>query len=331
MSDYSLKSLLDKGEQALAPCIWDCMSARAAEVCGYNAMLLSSALFAYSCAGIPDIGLITLDEVEWAVKRITESSPLPLIIDAEDGYGTTTLHCYRSVQRLIRAGASALTIEDSVPLRGTERFFGFDEAGNQIHIDPGHAADVVPQKEWLSKIEAALEAASGTDAIIIARTHAYYSEGFDEAMDRAVKATKLGAPMTYVSIPHWQNNYDTCKTIAKRLPGWKMYGDVFSKDGVTDITLDDAMNMGFNLVTLHCLSYGSFFGMCDFGKHNFENRSTVYSDNLRTGGEYLKKEMLAMQDYNSQKMLSIEKRCFAKADEYASRHAPAVSSRQELW
>lgn len=326
MAKESLKEILERGEQVFAPCIWDCLSARAAEVCGYKASLLSSCLFAWSAAGIPDFGLVTLDEVEWAVKRISEATALPLIIDAEDGYGPTTLHCYRAIDRLTKAGASAFTIEDSVAIRGTERHFTYDEKGNRI--DGNKPSGIISEKAWLSKIEAALAATEGTDAMIIARTHAYSSEGLDAAIDRAAKATKLGAQMTYVAIPHWQDNRPLCRKIAERLPGWKMYGDVFSRDGKTDIELDEAMQLGFNLVTMHCFQFGAFYGMCDVGKHNIQNGNTIYSDELRKGGDWLKKEMLEMQDYHSAKMLEIEKKCFDKAEEFYNRPAAFSASMQ---
>lgn len=325
--NVSLKSLLQTGEQIFAPSVWDCMSARAAEITGYKAILLSSACLAWSSCGVPDIGLLSLDEYEWVVQRIASSSPLALIIDAEEGLGPTPLHTYRTVKRLIQAGASAFTIEDSVPIRGSERVFALDENGQRRRI--AGPSPVLDERDWLARTEAALEAIKGTDAMLIARTHAYSSLGLEAAIDRAVKATEMGAEMTYVSIPHWQNNYETCKRIAERLPGWKMYGDIFSKDGKSDIEMEDAKRMGYNLVTVHFLEYGSFYGMCDFAKHSMIDQSTIYADTHPRGGSFLSKEMVQMERYNVEDWLSMEKRCNEIGEKAANEPAPFSASAQE--
>ena len=85
-SKTTLKQLLKEG-RVFAPCIWDCMSAKAAEMAGFKATLLSSGCMSFSMQGMPDLGLLTLDEVLMMTERITNISPLPLIVDAEDGYG----------------------------------------------------------------------------------------------------------------------------------------------------------------------------------------------------------------------------------------------------
>ena len=109
-------------EQVFAPCIWDCFSARAAELTGYHATLLSGGALGFSASGVPDIGLMTAEELIWATERITSYSPLPLVVDADDGYGETSLNAYRTTARLVRAGAMAVTIDDTTGVRGYERW-----------------------------------------------------------------------------------------------------------------------------------------------------------------------------------------------------------------
>ncbi len=113
---------LVKEEQIFAPCVWDCRTARAAELCGYKALMLSGGQLAESVAGLPDIGLITADDLVQSVERICNYSSLPLIVDADDGFGETPLATWRLVTRLIKAGAKGCTIDDTTGIRGWNRW-----------------------------------------------------------------------------------------------------------------------------------------------------------------------------------------------------------------
>ena len=90
----SFKELVAK-EQIFAPCIWDCRTARAAELAGFKAALLSGGQLAESVVGLPDIGMITADDLVQSTERICNYSSLPIIIDADDGFGETPLTRYR--------------------------------------------------------------------------------------------------------------------------------------------------------------------------------------------------------------------------------------------
>ena len=260
----SLKELLSKG-QVFAPCIWDCVTARSAELSGFNATVLSSGALSWSMLGMPDLGLLTVDEVVFATERIARYSSIPLIIDAEDGYGESPIHTYRTVSRLAKAGAMAVMIDDTTGIRGWER---------QLYQDT-RLYQTIPEKNWLAKLDAAMSACEGTDCMLIARTEAKFKSGLDVAIDRCLAAEKLGAPMT---LAIGLQGVEDAKAVAERVHGWKMYPDVKSKNGVTDIDLKTAADLGFNLVTMHYMEKAVEFGLMKYGLENAKNGSTVFSD-----------------------------------------------------
>ena len=277
MEKLILKELMAKG-QVVAPCVWDCMSAKAAELSGYKALMLSSTCLANSMLGMPDFGLMNVEEVIFAVERISTTSPLPVILDGEDGYGESPILVYRNVKRLAKAGAQAITIDDSVGARGWERFlYACDVRGvgyDQISFENANRK-VLDKTKWYQKIKAAVAGCEGTDCMIIARTHAYLATGLDESIERCVRASELGA---HITLCYGITNLEQGKKVAEALPGWKMWGDDQSKDGVPLVSLKDAADLGFNLVTNHCLESGAMWGMMMHGVNNVKNGNTVFSD-----------------------------------------------------
>jgi methylisocitrate lyase len=299
----TLRELISK-EQVFAPCIWDCFSAGAAEVAGYKATLLSGGALAHSMIGAPDIGLLTADELTWATERIASYSPLPLIVDADEGYGESPLNAYRTASRLARAGAMAITIQDTTGVRGYERWgqrFRSDVAsGKQEKIE--HS--VVSTDTWLAKLKASLLGLRGTDCMLIARTDSKLELGLDEAIDRCVKAAALGADMTLII---GLRSLEECRKVAAAVPGPKMYPDVGSAHGVPDVRLEDVAALGFNLVTMHYLERASAYGMYDFSKHVIADRNTVYADSHAFGGLSPEEQRRVMQ--SDRKWLELEREC----------------------
>ncbi len=273
----TLRQLLESG-QVFAPCVWDGFSLRAAELTGFKAALLSGGALGQSIGGLPDVGLMTAEELIWATERLAAYSPLPLIVDADDGYGETAIGAYRTAGRLARAGAMAVTIDDTTGWRGYERW------GRQLR---GGAKDgeidhpVVSRETFLAKMRASLEACADTDCMLIARTESKLKYGLDEAIERLVRAVELGAEMTLVI---GLMNLDEAETVARALPGWKMYPDVGSIAGVPDARLEDLAALGYNLVTMHYLEKAAMFGMLDYGRHVIAEGTTVYPDCHDMGG-----------------------------------------------
>ena len=174
-----LRKLLAADEILVAPGVFSPAVARLAEKAGFKAAYLSGAGFS-SLMGLPDLGIITLPEVARATREITSQVGIPLIVDADTGFGEA-LNVARTVKELSAMGAAALHIEDQVLPK---------KCG---HLD---GKEVVEVDEMLKKIVSAKEAA-GTDMVIIARTDARGVEGLDSAIERARSYSKAGAEMVF--------------------------------------------------------------------------------------------------------------------------------------
>ena len=269
----SMFDLLKEGQQ-FCPCVWDCYSTHAVQLTGFKSVLLSGAAVAASNLGVPDLGIMTVDELLWVTERLCNFADVPVIVDFDEGYGDSPLNVYHNVERLIKAGAKGLTLDDGMGMRGWQRLGYAQQHGVKPY-------QVFPTEHWLAKVKAALAAIEGTDCMLIARTECRPLYGLDEAIDRCARAADLGAPMTLINRLY---NIDECRKVAERIPGWKMYPDVIATNGVPEVELEDIEKLGFNLVTMHYLEKGSMWGMMDYGKHNIANRSTVYSMEHDMGG-----------------------------------------------
>lgn len=283
-------------EQLFVPCIWDCMSAKAVEATGFKAMLLSSAAVSYSLIGRPDIGLISMTEMVRVCDNIASYSPVPIIVDGDEGFGDSPANVYRTCQMFAKAGAKAITIDDQMGIRGYER--GIEQGPD--------ACPIVSRELYLAKIAAAVEALQGTDCALIARTCAKRRLGLDEAMERVRAAVELGAQMSMII---GLCSLDECKKVAEIVPGIKMYPDVVSRNGVPDVELDDIDALGFKLVSMHYLEKGAMYGMLDFGKKNFAAKNTVYSDEHDMGG-MTSGEIWDSCTYQHRWWFALEDRCY---------------------
>jgi 2-methylisocitrate lyase-like PEP mutase family enzyme len=169
----------------VAPGVYDAFGAVMAEGAGFSAAYLSGASIAYTRFGRPDIGLIGMDEVAQRLSQITERTPLPLIVDADTGYGNA-LNVQRTVRLFERNGASAIQLEDQ-----------------QLPKRCGHlkGKTLVPAGEMVGKIKAALDARRDDGTLIVARTDAIAVEGIDAALDRAERYAEAGADILFVEAP----------------------------------------------------------------------------------------------------------------------------------
>ncbi|WP_298439164.1 methylisocitrate lyase [Geobacter sp.] len=152
-----------------------------AERCGFRALYLSGAGVANACFGLPDLGMTTLTDVLEEVRRITGVSRLPLLVDADTGWG----HAFmigRTVREMIRAGAAAIHIEDQV-------------AAKRCGHRPGKA--LVPTAEMVDRIRAAVDARTDPAFVIMARTDALATEGVEGAIERACRYREAGADMLF--------------------------------------------------------------------------------------------------------------------------------------
>jgi len=156
-------------------------TARMAERTGYRALYLSGGGVAANSLGMPDLAISTLEDVLTDVRRITDVTSLPLLVDIDTGWGGA-FNIARTIRAMIKAGAAAVHIEDQV---GTKR------CGHR----PGK--EVVPKDEMVDRVKAAVDARSDPSFVIMARTDALAGEGIDAAIDRAVAYVDAGADMIF--------------------------------------------------------------------------------------------------------------------------------------
>ena len=155
--------------------------ARLAERSGYRAIYLSGGGVAAGSLGVPDLGISTLDDVLTDVRRFTDASSLPLLVDADTGFGSA-FNIARTVRSLIKFGAGAMHIEDQVQAK---------RCGHR----PGK--EIVPRQEMVDRIKAAVDARSDPAFVIMARTDALAVEGLEAAIDRARACVEAGADMIF--------------------------------------------------------------------------------------------------------------------------------------
>jgi len=181
----SLSALINDKSILIAPGVYDALSTTIAEKVGAKCLYLSGASIAYTRFASPDIGLVTMSEVNDTLSLITDKTELPVIVDADNGFGNA-LNMQRTMRVFERSGASALQIEDqSFPKRC------------------GHLAgkSLISKDEMMGKIKAAVDARQNEETLIIARTDARSVEGLDQAFERAESYIEAGADVLFIEAP----------------------------------------------------------------------------------------------------------------------------------
>ena len=185
MTMTSLRSRFQRPEIVVAPGCYDALSALLIERAGFSAAYLSGASIAYTRFGRPDIGLVSMTEVADSIGTIRERVAIPLIVDADTGFGNA-LNVIRTVKLFANRGATAIQLEDQTTPKRC-----------------GHLADkaLIPTAEMVGKLKAALDARPDAETLIIARTDAIAVEGFVAALDRADAYLAAGADMLFIEAP----------------------------------------------------------------------------------------------------------------------------------
>lgn len=153
-----------------------------AQRAGYQAIYLSGGGVAAGSLGLPDLGISTLDDVLTDIRRITDVCPLPLLVDADIGFGSSAFNVARTVKSISKAGVAALHIEDQI---------GAKRCGHR----PNKA--IVSKEEMVDRIRAAVDARTDPNFVIMARTDALAVEGLEAAIDRAQAYVEAGADMLF--------------------------------------------------------------------------------------------------------------------------------------
>src|SRR5437016_11127632 len=178
------RDLLKRERMVVAPGAYDCITARLIERAGFDAVYMTGAGTA-ATLGYPDFGLVTMSEMVANAGRIATAVDLPVIADADTGYGNE-LNVVRTVREYEQTGVAGIHIEDQ----------GFPKKCG--HLDD---KEIVPREDWLAKIRAAAGSRRDPDFLVIARTDARAVAGFDEAIARANAAIAAGADMAFVEAP----------------------------------------------------------------------------------------------------------------------------------
>jgi len=184
-----LRQLLNAPGIIVAPGAYDGFSAHLIEAAGFKAVYMTGAGTAASHLGMPDLGLATLTEMADHARHLTAAITLPLIADADTGYGNA-LNVVRTVHEYERAGVAGLHIEDQVAPKKCGHI-----AGKQI----------IPAKEFAEKIRAAAENRTDPDFVIIARTDARAVTSLDDAIERANLCREAGADVIFVEAPQTED------------------------------------------------------------------------------------------------------------------------------
>jgi len=185
MKDERLFSMVQSKELILAPGVYDALAAKIVEAQGFDAVYMTGYGTSAAMFGLPDIGLLTMTEMADNAARIADAVAIPVIADADTGYGNA-VNVVRTVRQYEKAGVAAIQLEDQTwPKRC------------------GHMAgkSVIETAEMAGKIRAAVDARKDRKLLIIARTDAIATHGFDQAIERVHKYAEAGADVLFIEAP----------------------------------------------------------------------------------------------------------------------------------
>lgn len=226
---HQLRLLLAEQQTILAPGAYDAMSARLIEAAGFPVVYMTGFGVAASMLGRPDVGLTSMSEMLDSARRIVQAVGVPVIADADTGYGNA-LNVVRTVREYEAAGLAAIQLEDQVSPKRCGHMSG---------------KQVIAVNEMAGKIRAAVAARRSRDFIVIARTDARALEGIDAAIARARLYYQAGADMLFVEAPQ---SKDEIELIARKLSGVPLLFN-WAEGGMTPpIPIELLRSLGFRLV-----------------------------------------------------------------------------------
>ena len=236
------RDLLNQGGMIIAPGAYDCVTAKLIEQAGFAAVYMTGAGTA-ATLGYPDFGLVTMSEMVANAGRLVAAVGVPVIADADTGYGNE-LNVFRTVREFESRGVAGIHIEDQ-----------------EFPKKCGHleGKQVIPREDYLAKIRAAVAARRDANFMIIARTDARAVVGLDEAIARANGALASGADMAFVEAPQTVEEV----TAVPRLVSGPCLLNVVRGGKTPDIDLRHAEQLGYKLAIVPGLLIKSVVGICD--------------------------------------------------------------------
>jgi 2,3-dimethylmalate lyase len=221
--------MLAGSEPVLAPGAYDALTARLVERSGFEAVYMTGFGTAASLLGRPDVGLLTLSEMVDNARRIVQAVGVPVIADADNGYGNP-INVIRTVREYETAGVSAIHLEDQVAPK---------KCG---HIE---GKQVIAAGEMVEKVHAAVEARRSEDFVIIARTDARVVEGMDGALERARRYHEAGADVLFVEAPESE---EEVTAVAEAFPDVPLLFNWAEGGKTPPVPLDRLKELGFRLI-----------------------------------------------------------------------------------
>jgi 2-methylisocitrate lyase-like PEP mutase family enzyme len=223
-----LRQMLAGKRAVMAPGVVDAMYARLVAEAGFEAMYMTGAGTSATRLGYPDVGLLTMTEMVDNATRIADASDVPLIADADNGFGGP-LNVRRAIQLYERGGVAAIHLEDQVLPKRCGHL-----AGKQL----------VPAADMVAKVKAAVDARIDQDFVVIARTDALAVEGRNAAFDRAELYREAGADVIFIESP----GPDDLAHIAPRFPGIPLLYNMATSGKTPFLTRSEIEELGFKLI-----------------------------------------------------------------------------------
>ena len=224
-----LREMLARPEPLLAPGAYDSLSARLIEQAGFEVVYMTGFGTSASLLGRPDVGLLSFGEMVDNARRIAHAVDVPVIADADNGYGSP-INVIRTVREYEAAGVAAIHIEDQVAPK---------KCG---HMQNKH---VVEAEEMVQKVHAAVEARHSDDFLIIARTDARAVEGLDRALERARRYREAGADVLFVEAPESE---DEVVAVAKAFPGVPLLLNWAEGGKTPPLSRERLQELGYSLI-----------------------------------------------------------------------------------
>ena len=210
------------------PGVYDCLSAKIASRVGFEVIFITGYSVSATYLGEPDFGILTQTELLSASQRICSVTPLPVIVDADTGYGNA-VNVIRTVRELIRGGAAGMFLEDQIWPKRCGHMKG---------------KQVIPLEEYLKKLRAAVDARGKDDFYIVARTDARQALGLEEAIRRGQAFKDAGADAVFIEAP---NTKEEMREIGRKVPG-PLVANMIER-GVTPLMgPEELKSLGFQLI-----------------------------------------------------------------------------------
>ncbi len=247
--------------------VYDTLSAKLAQQVGFPIAFVSGYSVAATAIGEPDMGFLTQTEITDRARRICMSVAIPIIVDADTGYGNP-LNVYRTVQEMIAAGAAGCFLEDQLWPKKCGHMQG---------------KRVIEREEYVQKIRAAVEARRDRDFFIVARTDALAVAGMDEAVERILAAREAGADASFIEAP---GSVEQLAEIGRRVPK-PMVANMIEGGKTPVLPRDQLAAMGFQLI-LYPLAglFAAAKAIRTVYEQVYRNGTTTGSQSQMTFGEF---------------------------------------------